>query len=108
MAATESALRRTMKNSASGTVAGMAICLVGHPFDTLKVRLQTQPVENPLYKGLLDCFLKTVKGEGLGGLYKGVGLYFPVKSESLGGFYQVVGLHFPMTKEGLGGLYEKV
>eukprot|EP00918_Siedleckia_nematoides_P037511 GHVU01081320.1.p1 GENE.GHVU01081320.1~~GHVU01081320.1.p1 ORF type:complete len:307 (+),score=12.32 GHVU01081320.1:391-1311(+) len=66
-------LRRTMKNSASGTVAGIAICLVGHPFDTLKVRLQTQPVHNPVYKGLTDCFLKTIKWEGPGGLYKGVG-----------------------------------
>ena len=23
--------------------------LVGHPFDTLKVRLQTQPVDKPIY-----------------------------------------------------------
>lgn len=68
-----SVFRRTLKNSASGTVAGIAVCLVGHPFDTLKVRLQTQPVNNPVYKGLLDCFLKTLKWEGIGGLYKGVG-----------------------------------
>ena len=66
-------LERTIKNSVSGTVAGIAICLVGHPFDTLKVRLQTQPVNNPVYKGLTDCFIKTLKWEGIGGLYKGVG-----------------------------------
>lgn len=54
-------------------IPGIAVCLVGHPFDTLKVRLQTQPVHNPVYKGLADCFMKTLKWEGIGGLYKGVG-----------------------------------
>lgn len=66
-------VRRSTKNSLAGTVAGIAGCLVGHPFDTLKVRLQTQPVHNPVYSGLVDCFLKTMKWEGIGGLYKGVG-----------------------------------
>ena len=66
-------IRRTIKNIVSGTFSGIAVCLVGHPFDTLKVRLQTQPVDRPVYKGLLDCFVKTMKWEGIGGLYKGVG-----------------------------------
>ena len=69
----ETLVRRTVKNSVSGTIAGIAITLVGHPFDTMKVRLQTQPAGKPLYKGLLDCFVKTLKNEGVGGLYKGVG-----------------------------------
>lgn len=69
----QSFIRRTAKNSLAGTVAGIAGCLVGHPFDTLKVRLQTQPVHNPVYRGLADCFMKTMKWEGIGGLYKGVG-----------------------------------
>ena len=68
-------VRRTANNVASGTVAGIAVCLVGHPFDTLKVRLQTQPVHSPVYSGLVDCFVKTLKWEGIGGLYKGVGTY---------------------------------
>ena len=46
--------------------------LVGHPFDTLKVRLQTQSMTNPTYSSLSDCFRKTVSKEGLAGLYKGV------------------------------------
>lgn len=37
------------KEITAGTVGGVAICLVGHPFDTLKVRLQTQPT-NPSTK----------------------------------------------------------
>lgn len=69
----QSFIRRTLKNIVSGTFSGIAVCLVGHPFDTLKVRLQTQPVDRPVYKGLVDCFIKTMKWEGIGGLYKGVG-----------------------------------
>jgi len=53
-------------------VAGINVTFIGHPFDTLKVRLQTQPQNPPVYNGLLDCFRKTMKWEGIGGLYKGV------------------------------------
>ena len=52
----------------------MAHCLTGHPFDTIKVRLQTQSVHNPMYNGVADCFFKTIKLEGVGGFYKGVGM----------------------------------
>ena len=71
--AKESVVTRTLKNSAAGTVGGIGVVLTGHPFDTLKVRLQTQPVAKPVYNGLADCFIKTLKWEGFGGLYKGVG-----------------------------------
>ena len=43
--------------------------LVGHPFDTIKVRLQTS--EKTQFKGPLDCLLQTVRNEGPAGLYKG-------------------------------------
>ena len=33
----DSLLRRTAQNSFSGTIGGIAVCLTGHPFDTLKV-----------------------------------------------------------------------
>lgn len=71
----ESALHFFLKNSAAGTAGGIAVCIVGHPFDTLKVRLQSQPIENPIYKGLTDCCKKTYSQEGIGGFYKGVGKY---------------------------------
>lgn len=61
-----------LKDLAAGTSGGFAITLVGHPFDTLKVRLQTQPVDKPIYSGFVDCVRKTVQWEGLGGFYKGV------------------------------------
>lgn len=60
-----------------GGFGGVCTVLVGHPLDTIKVRLQTMPVpkagEKPLYAGTLDCFQKTVKNEGFRGLYKGMG-----------------------------------
>ena len=43
--------------------------LVGHPFDTIKVRLQTS--ERAQFKGPLDCLLQTVRKEGITALYKG-------------------------------------
>jgi solute carrier family 25 carnitine/acylcarnitine transporter 20/29 len=63
---------KVIRDICAGTLAGINVTLIGHPFDTLKVRLQTQSVENPLYKGLVDCFRKTLEWEGVGGLYKGV------------------------------------
>jgi solute carrier family 25 (mitochondrial carnitine/acylcarnitine transporter), member 20/29 len=53
----------------AGTFAGFGICAVGHPFDTLKVLLQTQPGR---YAGVGDAARATIAQYGLGGLYKGV------------------------------------
>lgn len=61
-----------LKDLAAGTNGGFAITAVGHPFDTIKIRMQTQPVDNPLYSGTWDCMKKTLKWEGVGGLYRGV------------------------------------
>jgi solute carrier family 25 carnitine/acylcarnitine transporter 20/29 len=54
----------------SGTAAGVALTLVGHPFDTVKVRLQTQPA---LYKSGIQCCTDTIRKEGFFALYKGMG-----------------------------------
>lgn len=42
---------------------------MGHPFDTIKVRLQT--TDPSRFSGPLQCLLQTVRHEGLAGLYKG-------------------------------------
>ncbi|GAX76347.1 hypothetical protein CEUSTIGMA_g3793.t1 [Chlamydomonas eustigma] len=60
------------KDIFAGTCGGISVTLVGHPFDTLKIRLQSQPMDKPIYSGVVDCARKTVQWEGLGGLYKGV------------------------------------
>ncbi|XP_044764677.1 congested-like trachea protein [Coccinella septempunctata] len=60
-----------------GGFGGICTVIVGHPLDTVKVRLQTMPVPKPgeqaLYKGTFDCFSKTIRNEGFKGLYKGMG-----------------------------------
>ena len=40
-----------------------------HPFDTIKVRLQT--TQRSQFSGPLDCLLQTIRKEGVNGLYKG-------------------------------------
>jgi solute carrier family 25 (mitochondrial carnitine/acylcarnitine transporter), member 20/29 len=42
---------------------------VGHPFDTIKVRLQTSPKSQ--FHGPVDCLMQTLRKEGFTGLYKG-------------------------------------
>eukprot|EP00741_Cyanophora_paradoxa_P001350 tig00000480_g1306.t1 len=63
----------------AGTIAGAAQVLAGHPFDTIKVRLQTQAKlegahAGPRFTGAIDCVVKTVKWEGISGLYKGMSM----------------------------------
>ncbi|KAF2126828.1 mitochondrial carnitine/acylcarnitine carrier protein [Dothidotthia symphoricarpi CBS 119687] len=54
----------------AGVFSGIAkLSAVGHPFDTIKVRLQT--TDSSQFKGPLDCLLQTVRNEGVRGLYKG-------------------------------------
>ncbi|XP_041777460.1 mitochondrial basic amino acids transporter [Anopheles merus] len=57
---------------AAGCLGGCAGVLVGFPFDTVKVHLQTQNHRNPLYRGTYDCFRKIVVREGVHGLYRGM------------------------------------
>lgn len=65
-----------VKDFISGGFGGVCLVVAGHPFDTIKVRLQTMPKpapgQAPKYKGTLDCALQTVKKEGFFGLYKGM------------------------------------
>jgi len=53
----------------AGVFSGIAKLSVGHPFDTIKVRLQTS--EKIQFKGPWDCLLQTIRKEGPQGLYKG-------------------------------------
>ncbi|XP_053499771.1 mitochondrial carnitine/acylcarnitine carrier protein isoform X1 [Ictalurus furcatus] len=66
-----------VKNFVAGGVGGACLLFAGHPLDTIKVRLQTQPKAScsqyVLYTGTLDCFRKTLSREGVLGLYKGMG-----------------------------------
>lgn len=59
----------------AGGVGGSCLVLVGHPLDTIKVRIQTMkvvPGQAPPYSGTFDCAMKTIRREGFKGLYKGM------------------------------------
>lgn len=64
------------KNFVAGGFGGVCLVFAGHPFDTIKVRLQTQaytPDGKPsLYAGMFDCAKKIVKKESFRGFYKGM------------------------------------
>ncbi|KAK5206832.1 carnitine transporter [Exophiala xenobiotica] len=60
-----------LRSLAAGGVGGLCAVIVGHPFDLVKVRLQT--AEKGVYSGAMDVVRKTVAREGLArGLYAGV------------------------------------
>lgn len=65
-----------IKNFLAGGFGGICCVVSGHPLDTIKVRLQTmpqpEPGQKPMFTGTLDCALKTVRKEGILGLYKGL------------------------------------
>jgi solute carrier family 25 carnitine/acylcarnitine transporter 20/29 len=56
----------------AGCVGGAAGVIVGHPLDTVKVRLQTQSPTNIKYTGTFHCLSTIVKQESVRGLYKGI------------------------------------
>ncbi|XP_029103188.1 solute carrier family 25 member 35 [Scleropages formosus] len=61
----------------AGMISSMVVVLAMTPFDVVSTRLYNQAVDHTgkgmLYQGFLDCFSKTLKKEGLMGLYKGLG-----------------------------------
>lgn len=54
----------------AGCLGGWSGIVVGHPFDTVKVRLQTQVTKR--YAGTINCFAQIIKQETVFGLYKGM------------------------------------
>lgn len=64
-----------LKTTLAGGFGGACLVLVGHPLDTIKVRIQTMPVvagQPPAYTGTFDCAMKIIRKEGPMGLYKGI------------------------------------
>jgi len=60
-----------LRSLAAGGVGGICAVIVGHPFDLVKVRLQT--ADRGVYTGAIDVVKRTVAREGLArGLYAGV------------------------------------
>jgi len=56
--------------------AGIFTALLAHPLDVILVRVYHQHGRDLWYSSPLDAALKTIKTEGLGGLYKGFSATF--------------------------------
>ncbi|KAF3860123.1 hypothetical protein F7725_000378 [Dissostichus mawsoni] len=61
----------------AGSISGALGLAVGHPVDTVKVRLQAHSA----YKGIFHCIAKTYSAEGLHGFFKGMA--FPVMTTGI-------------------------
>jgi ornithine carrier protein len=85
-----------LKDVVCGSLAGIVGKYIEYPFDTVKVRLQSQPDTVPLrYNGPLDCFKKSLQQDGFLGIYRGISaplvgaavetstLFFSVRTRSL-------------------------
>ncbi|XP_008331692.1 solute carrier family 25 member 35 [Cynoglossus semilaevis] len=61
----------------AGMMSSVVVVLAMTPFDVISTRLYNQPVDatgkGQLYKGFAECFSKTLRREGVTGLYKGLG-----------------------------------
>ncbi|XP_048363420.1 solute carrier family 25 member 45 [Sphaerodactylus townsendi] len=62
---------------AAGWLSGAAGLVLGHPVDTVKVRLQTQAG----YRSILDCVVRTYRDETIFGFFKGMS--FPLLSVAM-------------------------
>lgn len=72
---TQSALGDTSATHAiASAVSGFLSAVVSAPLDVLKTRIMNQHRDRPLYQGMLDCAVKTVRAEGPRAMLKG---FFP-------------------------------
>nr|DAD22831.1 TPA_asm: hypothetical protein HUJ06_024294 [Nelumbo nucifera] len=82
----------TYKDYVAGMAAGVATVIIGHPFDTVKVKLQKHNTEahGVKYRSALHCTTRILKNEGVRGLYRGATSSFigvAVESSILFGIY---------------------
>lgn len=58
--------RKDVRTSfSSAVVAGFFMTCTVAPTDNLRTRLMNQPTDAKIYDGFMDCFLKTVKNDGV-------------------------------------------
>ncbi|CAJ1957857.1 unnamed protein product [Cylindrotheca closterium] len=66
-------LSEPTKDFIAGTTAGFVVKVLDHPFDTVKVLLQTQSTESPTYRNAWHCLESTARSEaGFMSLYRGI------------------------------------
>jgi len=73
MIESEASASASAKDIAFGSLAGMLGKFIEYPFDTVKVRLQSQAEDYPLrYRGPLDCLVQGLRHDGVRGMYRGI------------------------------------
>lgn len=55
----------------SAFVAGFFMTVTVSPADNLRTRLMNQPPDKKIYDGFVDCFVKTIKADGVLVLWRG-------------------------------------
>lgn len=64
--------RKDLRTSFSAAfVAGFFMTLTVSPADNLRTRLMNQPTDQKIYSSFMDCFVKTVKADGVLSLWRG-------------------------------------
>lgn len=58
----------------NGAIAGIVGVTCVFPIDLVKTRLQSQSNTNRIYNSMFDCFRKSLKSQGLRGMYSGSGV----------------------------------
>ena len=95
-----------------GATAGTVGQTVAYPFDVARRRLQVSGWKGAkglhaetggtggsvAYKGMMDCFMRTIKEEGFGALFKGLGPNYVKVVPSIA----IAFVSYEMIKEGLG------
>jgi solute carrier family 25 carnitine/acylcarnitine transporter 20/29 len=76
-----------LRSFVAGGVGGLCAVVVGHPFDLIKVRMQT--AEKGVYTGAIDVLRKTLAREGVAR----VTLHKRNKKHSLAPFSPIRGVH---------------
>jgi len=68
-------LKFAMGSIAAGGFAGMTSYPITYPFDYVRTKLSTQTKNKKtgkkMYSGIMDCFKKSIKADGLTSIYKG-------------------------------------
>merc|ERR1712159_908327 len=87
----------------SGGAAGGVANVVCYPFDFARTRLASDVGSGKkAFNGIIDCIMKTVKQQGVGGLYRGIGPTvagaFVYRAGQLGLYGQIKGLN-PWDKD---------
>jgi hypothetical protein len=69
-------LQKDWHNNLTALGASLLTAFISLPVDNIKVKLQKQDNHDNFYKGIFDCFIKTVKREGVLRLWVGLPIYF--------------------------------